>query len=388
MHGTLPDGSAAQVVDLSQTLGEVERVLQELATPVAIVCDAERYVGIVRRSQIDELLAESPDLVTSDLNYLGELPSPVVFENSSPLTIRRFIFDHDDLPVVPFIDRSGRLTRALSREEALRNGMYPNAVVIMAGGFGVRLHPITASIPKPMLPLVDGTLIDRILDHLLDCGFSRYYAAVHYLKEQIIEYLGDGRDRGVRVEYLIEESPLGTAGSLRALVGREDLPIVVTNGDVITNQRFGEILRYHRGQRAQITMVCKQDSVNISYGVVECASDGTLASLSEKPRYSYLVNTGMYIIEPDVLDLVPDQKYFMTDLIKAVRARGGKVSVLQSQQYWRDVGTIDAYAQVIKDIRSGLVRPLLPVRRNSQGTNNVPNGSVLQDTLDSLLNGE
>ena len=141
----------------------------------------------------------------------------------------------------------------------------------------------------------------------------------------------------------------------------------VNNGDVITNQRFGDILRYHNQQRSQVTILVKEQGVDITYGVIERAEDGTLESLSEKPRLSYLVNTGIYVINPEVLELVPDRPCNMTELITLVKKAGGKVSVFQTREYWRDVGTIDCYAQVMKDIRTGLVRSFSNPKFKSPG---------------------
>jgi NDP-sugar pyrophosphorylase family protein len=195
---------------------------------------------------------------------------------------------------------------------------------------------------------------------MIDCGFHRFFLAVHYLKEQIMSYLGDGRQRGVKIDYIVEDAPQGTAGSLRRFINQSGLPLVVSNGDVVTNQHFSEILQFHDQQNAQITLVCKQEGVDISYGVVESDEKGTLTSIQEKPRLSYLVNTGIYVIDPAVLHLLPQRSYFMTDLVDAVREHGGRVCVFQTQEYWRDVGTMDCYAQVMQDMKLGKVRSYPP----------------------------
>jgi dTDP-glucose pyrophosphorylase len=342
-------------LELSETIAQAASELQSAGGDVALVLDNDRYAGIVRQRELAEVLSHAPERGHEQLYSLGALPAPHVHRDSSPLSIRR-ILQESELQYLPFVDGRGHVTRLVSRDEALNLGLFDNPVMIMAGGFGVRLRPLTSSTPKPLLQLVDGCMLDWILDHLIDCGFHRFYVAVHYLKDQIQEHLGDGSRRGVAIEYLVEETPRGTAGSLRALMGQEDLPILVTNGDVITNQNIGEVLAFHRRQAAQLTVVCKEEGVDISYGVVECDAKGEFASISEKPRLSFLINTGIYVVEPSVLRLVPDQRYFMTDLINTLRYAGGRVSVFRTREYWRDVGTMECYAQVIKDIHSGLVR--------------------------------
>lgn len=370
--------------DLS--ISELHRILADNQTGHAVIVDEGRYIGLVTRAQIaaaDNGNGSSATAVAS----LPSLESPMLPEHSSPLAIRHYLRE-ESTEYIPFVNRQGQVTSVLSREDAMKNGLYANAAVIMAGGFGVRLRPITDSIPKPMVPLVDGRMIDRIINHLLDCGFYRFYVAVHYMKEMIMEYLGDGSDRGIEIKYIVEETPQGTAGSLRTLIDQENLPIVVTNGDVITNQRFGDILRFHKSNKADITVVCREDGVNISYGVVESDEQGNLLDINEKPRLNYLINTGMYIVNPGVFENVPDKKCFMTDVIGATREHGGTVKVFQCHEYWRDVGTIDCYAQVIKDIKSGLVRnlpPILPVSHKSSEL--VHPGLSHEEMLESINSG-
>lgn len=345
----------AQVVDVSLSVAEVEQKLRQAGARLAVVCEDELYLGVVPYPKLTDFSSKAPENNSKAMYALFPLSMPFLPENSSPFAIRRFIREND-LAAIPFTDRRGKLTRLLSPEQALQTGLYENAAVTMAGGYGMRLRPITENIPKPMIPLVDGKLIDRILDHLLDCGIYRHYVAVHYLKDQVMDYLGDGSGWGIQVEYIEEDSPQGTAGSLRTLHNKETLPVFVNNGDIITNQRYGEILRFHNREKCEITVVCKMAGVDISYGVVECNKDGSLKNISEKPRLSYLINTGIYVINPDVLGLVPDGPCYMTDLIDLVKEKGGKVGVFQTKEYWRDIGTIDCYAQVMKDIRTGLVR--------------------------------
>lgn len=362
--GLIGNEREAVLVEPPLTFGELHSLLSEAGQSYAIVRDTDgRYRGVVRADELAAQLASNSPLAGTEI-LSAELiqPNPLfygpaLFEDSTPLEIRRLALRRE-LPFLPCLDMRGRLVEVLSNEEALRRGLHDNPVVVMAGGFGVRMRPLTEMMPKPMIPLEPGRLIDRVLDHLIDCGFHRFHLAVHYMKEQLIGYLGDGSRRGVSIEYIVEDSPQGTAGSLRRFASRNgsSLPLVVTNGDVVTNQHFSEILRFHRQQAAQMTLVCKQEGVDISYGVVECDEDSVLTSIQEKPRLNYLINAGMYIVEPSVLHLLPARSYFMTDLVDEIRKAGGRVSVFQTSEYWRDVGTMEGYAQVIQDIKTGKVK--------------------------------
>lgn len=354
----------AVLVEPPLTGGELRQLLHASGLLHAVVRDGDgRYRGVISLPELEALLGTRPDLAEQEILAADSQPrlplafGPVLYEDSTPLEIRQLAL-RGELPFLPCLDSRGRLVEVLSNSEALQRGLHDNPVIVMAGGFGVRMRPLTEMMPKPLIPLTEGRLIDRVIDHLVDCGFHRFYLAVHYLKEQIMHYLGDGSRRGVSIEYIVEDSPQGTAGSLRRFASRNGngLPLVVTNGDVVTNQHFTDVLRFHRQQEAQLTLVCKQEGVDISYGVVECDEHGMLTSIQEKPRLTYLINAGMYIVEPDVLHLLPARSYFMTDLVDEVRESGGRVSVFQSDEYWRDVGTMDGYAQVIQDLRTGKVK--------------------------------
>lgn len=358
----------AVLVEPPLTFGELKQLLDDARQNFAIVRDTDgRYRGVISASDLaGQLSADSQlaqvEILSTETNHPTPLVyGPALFEDSTPLEIRRLALRRE-LPFMPCLDMRGRLVEVLSNDEALRRGLHDNPVVIMAGGFGVRMRPLTEMMPKPLIPLDQGRLIDRVIDHLIDCGFHRFHLAVHYLKEQLINHLGDGSKHGISIEYIVEDSPQGTAGSLRRFASRNasSLPLVVTNGDVITNQHFNDVLRFHEQQGAQMTLVCKQEGVDISYGVVECDDEGVLTSIQEKPRLNYLINAGMYIVEPSVLHLLPARSYFMTDLMDEIRKAGGKVCVFQTEEYWRDVGTMDGYAQVIQDIKTGTVKSYPP----------------------------
>jgi dTDP-glucose pyrophosphorylase len=358
------------LVEPPVTYGELAGLLTEHNQQYALVRDTDgRYRGVVRHSELETQLRQNPalsslEVLSADSAVQGPMfYCPALYEDSTPLEIRGLTL-RSEMPFMPVLDIRGRLVEVLSSEDALRRGLHDNPVVVMAGGFGVRMRPLTEMMPKPMIPLEPGRLIDRVIDHLVDCGFHRFYLAVHYMKDQLMNYLGDGSSRGISIEYIVEDSPQGTAGSLRRFASRQpnSLPLVVTNGDVVTNLHFNDVLRFHRQQSAGLTLVCKPEGMDISYGVVECDDDGVLTSIIEKPRLTYLINAGMYIVEPDVLNLLPTRSFFMTDLVDEIRKQGGRVCVYQSTEYWRDVGTMEGYAQVIQDIKTGKVKSY-PMRR-------------------------
>lgn len=352
-NSPLAIGTASELVLPSSILARpaLERLDRLRAHNAVVVDNGARFGGLLHRAQVEEAVANGA--ASEPVSTLNPVKRSLPVD-ASPLAIRRFCQQHR-LDVVPFVDEMGILREVAMREDAYRRHTHENAVVIMAGGRGMRLRPMTESRPKPMLPLGDGPLLEHIVNHLVECGFYRFHIAVHYLKEQIMDHFDDGADRGLSISYLIEETPLGTAGALGRLVGQEHLPLIVNNGDVITTQPMAEVVRFHGEQKAQVTVLCKAEHHDISYGVVEVNEVGELAGINEKPSLSYLINTGIYVLEPEVLQLVPDRECYMTEVIRAVSAAGGRVVVFETKEYWRDVGTFDTYARVIRDLRAGLV---------------------------------
>jgi hypothetical protein len=246
------NGHSYALLELGQTIGEAATEFSSNGATVAVVCHDSQYVGLLRRDVVSRTISADPGVAEKNIEHLGPLPSPFLPDNSSPLAVRRFVNEHE-LEVIPFMDRRGRLTKLLSPQEALNIGLYENAAVVMSAAW-LPPAPDHREHPEADGPAVSGKLLDRIIDHLLDCGFY-HFIAVHYLKEQVMDYLGDGLARG-RAWISGEENPLAPPAS--AVVGCETLPILVSNGDVITNQRW-RVLRFHNQHKAEITIVCKED---------------------------------------------------------------------------------------------------------------------------------
>ncbi len=216
-----------------------------------------------------------------------------------------------------------------------------NWAVIMVGGLGTRLHPLTQTTPKPMLPIGGRPLLEIIISNLVAQGFVRVYLSVHYMAEVFKEHFGDGTGFGVDIRYVEETTRLGTAGALALLPERPPGPFVVMNGDLLTSVSFRSLVDYHHETRGPCTMCVRDYRIQIPYGVVETAG-GYVSCISEKPFKSFFVNAGIYVIEPSLLDrLKPGQRLDMTTLIENVIADGGGVSSFPIHEYWMDIGQAD-----------------------------------------------
>ncbi len=251
---------------------------------------------------------------------------------------------------IPIVDARGVLVGIRTLEELINIPERSNWVVLMAGGEGQRLRPLTEDIPKPMLKVGDKPILETIVQGFADSGFRRFFISVNYKSDLIEAYFGDGRDHDVAITYLREEEPLGTAGSLRLLPERPGEPFIVMNGDILTNVSFPALLDFHAEKGAAATMCVREFRFQVPYGVVE-AERHLLTGIDEKPWHSWFVNAGIYVLEPEVLAHLPARgAYTMPQLFEQVRAGGGACAVFPISEYWLDVGRRADLEQAKQDI--------------------------------------
>ncbi len=284
----------------------------------------------------------------------GRYRAPVVARaGSRPASQRRLLKRHG-IRHLPLLDAEERVVDMVTLDELVPETDPVLEAVVMAGGRGQRLRPLTDGTPKPMLPVGGRPLLEHTLTRLRDAGVQTVHITTHYAAEKITRHFGDGRGIGLELRYLNEARPLGTAGSLRALA-RATQPFLVINGDILTNVDFRAMLVYHREQTAELTLATRRHEVDIPYGVVECRGS-RVESLREKPRFCFFVNAGIYLVDPSALDVVPeDQAYQMTELIDALLARERRVASFPILEYWLDIGRPPDYHQAQRDYRDGRV---------------------------------
>lgn len=280
------------------------------------------------------------------------LTSPVSeIMNTRPATLRAPASREEALALmrrlsirqVPVLDGTGRITglHLAEGDASVMAGADAPWVVIMAGGRGTRLHPLTETTPKPMLPVGGQPLLETIVRALVTQGFSRIYLSLNYMADVFKQHFGDGSRFGAEIRYIEESARLGTAGALGLLPERPDQPILVMNGDLLTQVDFRNLLAYHAEHRAQATMCVRDYSIQIPYGVVEL--DGSqVTGIVEKPVRSFFVNAGIYVLDPALLEHVPPAEYFdMTQLLDAAMAAGQTVASFPIHEYWLDIGKFD-----------------------------------------------
>jgi dTDP-glucose pyrophosphorylase/CBS domain-containing protein len=275
----------------------------------------------------------------------------VVPELATPAEALR-ILDHAPVGFVnnaPVVDADGMVVGLLLRRDIVADEEAPLLAVIMAGGFGRRMLPLTERVPKPMLRVGDRPLLQRTIEHLRDAGIERVAITTHHLGQQIADHFGDGSAYGVHLEYVPEERPQGTAGALR-LLKNFDQTFLVINGDILTGVRFRDILAFHREHGADATVGVRRCELEVPYGVLDC--DGArVTNLREKPRLAFAINAGIYLLEPSVRRYIPEGRPFdMTDLLKVLLQNGRSIVSFPIVEYWLDIGTPADYEQSNKDL--------------------------------------
>ncbi len=245
-----------------------------------------------------------------------------------------------DIRHLPLLDSAGRIVELAIPTVDDEQFELPVQAVIMAGGFGKRLRPLTDHTPKPMLCVGGQPLMERTIRSLHHAGIRRINVTTHYMPEKITEYFGTGSQLGVKLNYVSEDEPLGTAGAI-SLMDDSDEPLLVMNGDIFTRVNYRDLISFHQKRRVALTVGVRQYEIEVPYGVIE-ASLGEVRSLREKPKYSFMVNAGVYMLEPVARRRIPlNQKYNMTDLIENLLAEGMAVACFPIIEYWMDIGRHD-----------------------------------------------
>lgn len=268
------------------------------------------------------------------------------------------IFNNTIVKQVPVL-QDGKLLDIITEEEfygvekSKKKRSLDNPVVIMAGGKGTRLDPFTKILPKPLIPFGNDPVIKVIMDEFGKFGMNDFFISLNDKGRMIKAYFHD-YDLGYRINYLEEDKPLGTAGALKYLEGRLDVSFFVSNCDIIIHTDYGSVYEFHKKGSYELTLVGSMQQYTIPYGVCEIDNGGVLKAIQEKPQYDFLVNTGLYLLEPAILQYIPENTYFdMTDLIRKVQANGLKVGVFPvSEKSWIDVGQWHDYNKAIKELIS------------------------------------
>ena len=331
---------------------------------IVFVVDKQRHLlgtvsdGDVRRAILRGIALEQPlqQLLDSEprLNRM-----PIVASQGTPELDLLKMMNERSVRQVPIVAADGRVLDVAFLDDLVKNYELPLRAIIMAGGYGVRLRPLTNETPKPMLPVGGRPLLQQTIEQLKKSGIQRVDLSTHYKADVISNHFGDGHDFGLEIEYIHEDSPLGTAGALREVNGCEG-PLLVMNGDILTQVNFRALLDYHREHKALLTVGVRQYQVQVPYGVVECEGS-VITGISEKPKISLFVNAGIYLLDPRARNYIPSgQRFDMTDLIQRLIEEQCTVVSFPIVEYWLDIGSPLDYEQAQLDATSGRITAKMP----------------------------
>ncbi len=339
------------VIHCGLSIRETVKLIDESATQIALVTAPDgRLLGTVtdgdmRRGILKGVALDEP--VERIMN-----PDPTVMRGNESRDAILAVMRNKGVHQIPIVDPDGRLAGLELIDEIVQGAERDNAVVLMAGGLGSRLRPLTDDCPKPLLKVGNKPIIETIIENFIEYGFRRFYISINYKAEMIEEYFGDGSKWGVEIKYLREGERMGTAGSLGALSGKFGKPLFVMNGDLLTRVNFSQLLAFHAEHVAKATMCVREYDFQVPYGVVKI-DKGRLQDIEEKPVHRFFVSAGIYVLEPEVLELIPTGAHLdMPALFKLLLDRKMHAAVFPIREYWLDIGRLDDFERATAEFPS------------------------------------
>lgn len=336
------------------TIRDALRLIGERSMQLALVVDGQNRLlgtitdGDIRRGLLEDL---SLDVTVTEIYHRNPIYGN---EWQAPATIRRLMRKHN-VRQIPIVDKQGVVVRLeLDKSPPRESFTRDNWVVLMAGGLGTRLRPLTENCPKPMLSLGEKPILEHILENFVEQGFENFFISVNYMAEMVEEYFKDGSAWDVHIRYLRESQRLGTAGSLSLLPEPPDSPIIVMNGDLLTTLDFKELLNTHQSKGSVATVCVRTYDMEVPYGVIRTEKE-KIVQLDEKPIVSFYINAGVYVLSSEALNIIPCDRFFdMTDLVSLLIATGDKPGTFPIGGYWQDIGQKSDLEKAKQDICQGV----------------------------------
>lgn len=337
------------VVEPSVSIKDALKVIDKEALRVALVVDKNRLVGMVTDGDVRRGILQGVELSAPVSQIMNR--NPVSAKTSLSSRELKELMQARKILSLPIVDNDGRIVGLKTLYDTLVIQKRENPIFIMAGGFGTRLKPLTDNCPKPMLNVGGKPMLETLINNFKAYGFYKFYISTHYLPEVIMNYFGDGSEFDVEISYVHEDMPLGTGGALSLLPSSlPKEPLIMINGDILTNVDFGKVLDFHIKQNSDATMCVRDYEIKIPFGVIE-GTGHEITSMVEKPTYRYFVNAGIYVISNHIVESLPKNKHLdMPTLFELKKIDGSKVLKFPIHEYWLDVGRHDDYKKAQVDI--------------------------------------
>ncbi len=329
------------IVSEENTVIEVMRAIDHNAKGIAFICETGRLLAVVTDGDIRRFILKNGDLKCPVRNIANYTPKYIY--NDVSIDYKTFMKEHS-ITALPIVNKKMKLLsiRFLYDNRNIKNADLNVPVAIMAGGKGTRLYPYTQILPKPLIPVGEKTITELIMDHFEVFGCKHFDMIVNYKKNFIKSFFIDNEHKR-DVDFIEETEFLGTGGGLKLLEGRYEDSFFVTNCDILIEEDYSDIINYHKKEKNIITVVSAMKHITIPYGTIEVSETGQMVKLNEKPSFSFLTNTGLYVVEPRFLHMIPKDTFIhITDLIQNCINQGEKVGIYPiSEHAWMDMGQME-----------------------------------------------
>ncbi len=333
---------------INSTIREALTIIDSGAIKFAIVLDEnDKLIGTLTDGDVRRAFLSGKTLDDNIENIYFKTPTTVSVDTSREDIID--ICTSKKIYQIPVLDKDGRVASIAMLDELLKPKRYPNKVVLMVGGLGTRLRPLTDSVPKPLLKVGDKPIIETIIQSFSKHGFKDFILSVNYKSEMFEEYFGNGSKFGVNIEYAHEDKRLGTAGALSLIRDKLEDHFFVMNGDLLTNVNFEHLLKYHQESHSLGTMCVREYDFQVPYGVVDVV-DGKIQAITEKPTHKFFVSAGIYMLSPNVLEYIPDNIFYdMPTLFEKLISVNKNVISFPLREYWLDIGRIEEFEKANRE---------------------------------------
>ena len=321
---------------------EVMKIIDESSKQIAIVIDENnKLLGTISDGDIRRALLKNIPLTESVKEIYFKTPTVASINDSREEIIN--ICKVKKIHQIPIVDSKGNLVGLEILDELISKEKKLNKVVLMVGGLGTRLQPLTENIPKPMLEVGNKPILQTIVEKFAEYGYLNIVMCINYKSHVIKDYFGDGAEFGVNIEYVSEKDRMGTAGALSLLKDKPQEPFFVMNGDLLTNVNFEHLHDFHISNNSIGTMCVRDYDFQVPFGVVSI-KDTKILSIDEKPKHKFFVNAGIYMFDPEILEYIPKNEFYdMPTLFKKLIDKNKKVISFPLREYWLDVGRIEEY---------------------------------------------
>lgn len=326
----------------NSTIKEALKIIDSGAMQIALVVeDNDKLIGTLTDGDIRRGLLKGLDLDSSIETIIFKTPTVATISDTKEEILKVAL--SKKLHQIPIVDKSGKIVGIQVIEELIKPIEKTNKVVLMVGGLGTRLRPLTENTPKPMLKVGNKPILQTIVEKFLEYGYTRIVMCVNYKSHVIQDYFGDGSEFGVSIEYVLEDQRMGTAGALSLLTEKPTEPFFVMNGDLLTNVNFEHLHNFHMSNSAMGTMCVREYDFQVPYGVVN-VEDNQILSIEEKPVQKFFVSAGIYMLSPEVLKYIPQNQFYdMPTLFDKFLIENKNAISFPLREYWMDIGRIEEY---------------------------------------------